>query len=171
MITIKSTAGSDSTAIAQLWNAKRLDAASCWQQADEVDQQYIEGMRLAGFVCSIARVDDVPVGFGLWFGSAGEARLVALAADDAEVYYRLMGAFCDWALALGVQAGFAEIGTAPTTEKARMDALGVIGYVPIGFAPLAPGQNPDERVPVLLRAECDLAALKDAVTLILEPAP
>jgi hypothetical protein len=171
MITVVPAASSDSAAIAQLWNAIRLDVDSCWHQAEEVGQQYIEGLLLAGIAISIAHEDDVPVGFGLWFRSANEARLVALAADDAEVYYRLMGQFCDWALAQDIHEGFAEIGTAPTTEKARMDALGVIGYVPIGFAPLEPDQNPDDRLPVLLRAQCDLEVLKDAVNQILEPAP
>jgi hypothetical protein len=171
MITIVPATSLDSATIAQLWNAKRLDTASCWYQAEEVDSTYIEALLLAGFAMAIALADDVPAGFGLWFASAGEARLVALAADDEAVYYRLMGEFCDWAQSLGAQEGFAEIGTEPTSEKARMDALAVIDYVPIGFAPLLPGESLEQRVPVLLRAQCDLAVLKDAVTQILEPAP
>ena len=52
-----------------------------------------------------------------------------------------------------------------------MDALGVVQIVAIGFEPITPGQDPANRVPKLLRTECDLQVLKDAVTLILEPAP
>jgi hypothetical protein len=106
------------------------------------------------------------------FGAARRhARLFALAGDTDTVYYRLLLAYCDWALALGAERGNAEIGTAATTERGRMNALGVISYVPIGYAPLAPGQSPAQRVPTLLRAECDLAVLRSAVTQILEPTP
>ena len=65
-------------------------------------------------------------------------------------------------------AGVKQTGTAPTTEKARMDALGVIEYSPIGFEPLAPDEQPSDRVPRLLRAECDFALLGQAIVEILE---
>ncbi len=88
---------------------------------------------------------------------------MALAADDEEVYYRLMAEYCQWGTASNRPTGFAELGTAATTERARMDALGVITYTAIGFEPLLPGQAADQRVPQLLRAECDLTLLTAAV--------
>lgn len=171
MITIKAATSSDSATIADLWNAKRLDSASCWYQAETVDAAYISQLLSSGFLISIAGDDGSPVGFGFWCGPAGIARLVALAADADEVYYRLLGEFCDWGISLGIDSGFSEIGTTATTERDRMDALGVITYEAIGFGPLLPGQDPAERVPKLLRAECNLQVLKTAVTQILEPAP
>ena len=171
MITIVPCTSSGCAAVAGLWNAKRLDWASCWHEADAVDEAYITGLLAGGFEIAIAEIDDSPVGFGLWGGPAGTARLVALAADDDEVYYRLLGAFCDWGLMLGAENGYAEIGTAATTERGRMDELGVIEYVAVGFEPILPDQDPAERVPKLLRVECNLEVLKNAVSEILEPAP
>jgi hypothetical protein len=162
---------SDCDTVADLWNAKRLDSASCWFEADAVDEAYVSQLLSAGVAISIAREDESPVGFGLWFGSSGAARLVALAADEDEIYYRLLLEFCDWGIALEAPSAYAEIGTAMTTERGRMDALGVIQLVAIGFEPLEAGQDPANRVPKLLRAECDPQVLKDAVTQILEPTP
>ena len=171
MITIVPCTNSDCAAVADLWNAKRLDPQSCWYQADTVDEAYVSGLLSAGIEISIAKQDSSPVGFGVWCGTASAFKLVAVAADDDEIYYRLLGEFCDWGIALGAQSGYAEIGTAATTERGRMDALGVIQIVAIGFEPITPGQDPANRVPKLLRTECDLQVLKDAVTQILEPAP
>jgi hypothetical protein len=122
----------------------------------------------SGYAISLARESGVAVGFGVWCGPVELPRLIALAADAEEAYYRLMAAYCAWCVVGGATRGFAEIGTAPTTEKARMDALGVIEYSPIGFEPLAPDQQPADRVPRLLRAECDLALLGQAIDEILE---
>jgi len=171
MITIAPCTTSDCDTVADLWNARRLDSASCWYGADAVDGAYVNQLLSAGIEIRIASDAQSPVGFGLWYGSSAAARLVALAADADEVYYRLLAEYCDWGIALGAQSGYAEIGTAMTTERGRMDALGVIQLVAIGFEPLAPGHDPANRVPKLLRAECDLQVLKDAVTQILEPAP
>lgn len=171
MITIAPCTPSDCSTVAALWNAKRLDSASCWFQADAVDEAYVQQLLAAGFQISIALWDESPIGFGLWCAPGGAARLVALAADEDVIYYRLMGEFCDWGVALGADSGFAEINTERTTERARMDALGVIEVTPIGFEPLLPSEDPSQRVPRRLRAECDLAVLKAAVTAILETAP
>ena len=115
--------------------------------------------------------------------SAGEKILVVLELSGGndglntvvpyadETYYRLLAEFCDWGIAAGAQDGYAEIGTASTTERGRMDALGVIEVTPIGFEPLLNGQSPAERVPKLLRAECALGVLRNAIDQILEPAP
>lgn len=171
MLTIAPCMRSDCGTIATLWNAKRLDANSCWFGAVEVDTAAIEQTFDAGFSISIASLDGTPVGFGLWNGTADLARMVAVAADTDEVYFRLLREFCSWGLALGASLAYAEIGVEMTTERSRIDALGVIELVAIGFDPLAPGQEPAERVPRLLRAQCDLSTLKTAVTQILEPAP
>jgi hypothetical protein len=171
MITIVPCTTEDCATVAELWNAKRLDAASCWYGADTVDADYIAGMLAWGFEVFLARDDANAIGFGLWCAAVGAARLVAIAAGDDETYYRLLAEFCDWGLAAGAQAGYAEIGTASTTERGRMDALGVIEVTPIGFEPLLNGQSPAERVPKLLRAECALGVLRNALDQILEPAP
>jgi hypothetical protein len=171
MTTIAPCTTEDCATVAELWNAKRLDAASCWYGADGVDEDYIAGMLAWGFEIFLARNDDLPVGFGLWCAAVGAARLIAIAANDDETYYRLLLAFCDWGLAAGAPSGYAEIGTAATTERGRMDALGVIEVMPIGFEPLLNGQSPAERVPKLLRAECALDVLRAAVNQILEPTP
>lgn len=167
MITISPCISSDHAAVADLWNAKTLDAASCWFQTAAVEPQFVSGLLAAGYAISVARESDVAVGFGVWYGPVELPRLIALAADAEQVYYRLMAAFCEWGIAGGATRGFAEIGTGPTTEKARMDALGVIAYSPIGFEALAPDQQPGDRVPRLLRAECDLALLSQAIDEIL----
>jgi hypothetical protein len=168
MITILTGTPDDGATVAALWNAKRLDAASCWYQADAVDAAYAGQLIAAGFEMALAIENGVAVGFGFWCGPVEMPRLVALAADADEVYYRMLDAFCDWALLEGGQTAYAEISTAATTERSRMDALGVINYTPIGFEPLLPGQDPAQRVPRVLRAECELTVLKQAVAQMLE---
>lgn len=159
MITITPVTSADCTAVAQLWNAKTLDAASCWYQAPAIDVEYVESLLAVGYTIRIARVDGAPAGFGFWCGPAASPRLIALAADLEEVYYQLLAEFCAWGIGIGAARGSAEIGTRPTTEKARMDALEVITYAPIGYEPVAGEEPPGERVPKLLRAECDLSLL------------
>jgi hypothetical protein len=171
MITITPCTTSDCAAVAQLWNLKTLDATSCWFEAGNVDAAYVGNLLSDGYSVVLARVDATPAGFGMWCGPPELPRLVALAADDADVYYHLMAAFCDEGRSWGAQRGFAEIGTAPTSEKARMDALEVIEYTAIGFEPLAPDEPTSERVPKLLRAECDLATLDGRLIEILGGAP
>jgi hypothetical protein len=168
MISIAPATLDDSASIVALWNAKRLDAASCWHTADAIDESYVSQLLAAGMQLAMARMDGVPSGFGLWCASSGSARLVALAADDPAVYYHLMGAYCAWGAAAEFTAGFAELGAAITTERTRMDALDVIQYVTIGFEPLPPGQSAEQRVPRLLRAECELTVLAQAVASVLE---
>jgi len=168
MIEIVPCTSSDYAAVAALWNARRLDAASCWSSAEEVDEGYIAQLAAAGMALVLAVDDGLPAGFGLWYGPPVSFRLVALAAEETPVYYRLMIAYCDAGIAIGASDGFAELGATPTTERARMDALGVIDYVTTGYEPLAPGQPPEERVPRLLRAECNLAVLKQAAEEYLE---
>jgi hypothetical protein len=82
-----------------------------------------------------------------------------------------MAAYCEHGIAHGAQCGYAEIGTTPTTEKLLMDALGVIEYTPIGFEPIAPGEDTSERVAKLLRAECDLTTLAARIAQVLEDLP
>ena len=163
MISIVYATLADSAAIVELWNTKRLDQSSCWATAGAVDVAYVEQLFAAGMTVALARDSGVPSGFGLWCPSGDEARLVALAADTEQVYYQLMAKFCEWGLDAQLSAGFAELGTANTTERQRMDALSVISYRTIGYEPLVPGQPPDSRLPRLLRAECQLALLASAV--------
>ena len=106
MITIVPCSNADCDVVAGLWNAKRLDSASCWYGADTVDEAYVNQLLSGGFAISIASEAGSSVGFGLWCGPPGEARLAALAADDDEVYYRLLLEFCDWGIALGAQRGY-----------------------------------------------------------------
>jgi hypothetical protein len=171
MIFLLTATSEHSPTIASLWNAKRLDASSCWQSAATADADYIDQLLASGMSLALARQGEVSVGFGLWCAAGGEAWLVALAADDEQVYYRLLAAFCEWGQTAGFSAAFAELGTAATTERARMDALGVIAYTTIGFEPLEAGQPAEERVPRLLRAECSLTVLSSAVAQKLEVTP
>ncbi|REK19170.1 MAG: hypothetical protein DWQ37_01905 [Planctomycetota bacterium] len=168
MITIDTCAGSDCAALAALWNAKRLDSASCWTQAQPIDETYVAQLMLAGYTFALATVDGVPSGFGFWRGGGDPVRLAALAADDGEVYYRLMDAFCDWALSVPATSAVSEMGAEATTESGWVDALGVIELSPIGFEPLGADEAQDQRVPKLLRATCDLQVLKNAVATALE---
>jgi hypothetical protein len=167
MITISPCETSDCAAVAILWNAKVLDPESCWFQAATVDASYVGNLLSDGQTIAIARSAGVEVGFGFWCGPPEFPRLVALAADDPQVYYRLMAEFCAWGMAAGATRGFAEIGTRATTEKARMDALGVIEYSTIGFEPIAPDAPPEARVARLLRAECNLSLLSQRLGEIL----
>jgi hypothetical protein len=171
MTTLLTATTAHSATIASLWNAKRLDANSCWQSAAEVDAAYIDQLLASGMSLVLAKQGEVPIGFGLWCASGGQAWLVALAADDEQVYYRLLAAFCEWGLAAPFTDAFAELGTAATTERARMDALEVIAYTTIGFEPLEAGQSPEERVPRLLRADCSLSVLSAALASKLEETP
>ena len=115
----------------------------------------------------IAREDASVVGFGLWCSAGGEAWLVALAAQDELVYYRLMAFYCTWAVGQSLAYGFAELGVSATTERARMDALGVIAYEPIGFDPVPAGEIGAERVPRStpgkLRDRCPLGRARGSV--------
>jgi len=159
MITISVCTSTDCDTLAGLWNAKTLDEQSCWYQAPTVSSSYLAMLMSSGFVFQLASDDSTAVGFGLWRGPADAPNLTALAADDDDVYYRLMAAFCAWAVAGGATTGWAEIGAASTTEKSRMDALGVIDYTPSGYVPLAPDGDPNERVVAEYRATADLSAL------------
>jgi hypothetical protein len=170
MIDIQPCQVEDAATVVALWNAKRLDQDSCWRQADPIAPAYVEQLLALGMTIVLARVDDTPVGFGLWCALGEEAWLVALAADDADVYYELMAAYCQWGLVSGRVRGFAELGPAITTERQRMDALGVIRYTTIGFEPLEPGQSAADRIPRLLRAECELVVLDAALAVRQEAA-
>lgn len=170
MIDIQPCQLADAAAIVALWNARRLDQSSCWRQADPIDAAYVEQLLALGMTIVIARAEGTPVGFGLWCASGETAWLVALAADEADVYYRLMAGFCQWGLESQRVRGFAELGAAPTTERERMDALGVIQYATIGYEPLEPGQPADQRTPRLLRAECELVVLDAALAVLREEA-
>jgi hypothetical protein len=157
-----------SASVAALWNAKTLDAASCWHGAPPVDAAYVDGLLAASLTLMLALDSGTPLGFGIWCGPADLPRLVALAADSDDVYYRLLDRFATWAQAGGATRGFAEIDARPTSERARMNALGVITYLPIGYEPLTEGQIAEERTAVLFRAEADLAALQTRLAEVLE---
>ncbi len=164
MLTITACEPQDCSAVAALWNAHRLDSSSCWSSADEVDDLYIAQLLVSGVSIYLAREGDAAVGFGLWCVAGEEAWLVALAAADELVYYRLMAFYCVWAAEHSLTHGFAELGVAATTERARMDALGVIAYETIGFEPLPADVQDSERVPRILRASCKLDVLLAALS-------
>lgn len=163
MLTITACEPQDCSAVAALWNARRLDSSSCWSTADEVDENYIAQLLAGGLSIYVAHQESTSVGFGLWCNASGEAWLVALAAQDETVYYRLMAFYCTWAVGQSLTHGFAELGVATTTERTRMDALGVIAYQPIGFDPVPAGESSAERVPRVLRASCELDVLLAAL--------
>lgn len=168
MLTLRTCTGADAPAVAALWNIKTLDAQSCWYQAATVDAAYVGGLLNSGYTLVMALEGETPLGFGLWCGPVELPRLVALAADTDAVYFRLMAEFAAWGLAAGAVSGFAEIDTRLTSERARMDSLGVITYRPIGFEPLAGGAEAGLRVPKLFWAECPLAVLSQRLAQVLE---
>ncbi len=163
MLTITACEPTDCPIVAAIWNARRLDSSSCWSTADEVDENYIAQLLTSGLSIYIAREDSTAVGFGLWCTAGGEAWLVALAAQDDLLYYRLMAFYCTWATSQSLTHGFAELGVTATTERMRMDALGVIAYEPIGFEPVPAGESGAERVPRVLRASCEIDVLLAAL--------
>jgi len=163
MLTIIPCTAFEYTAVAALWNAKLQDPQSCWFDGEPNDAAGIAQLMAGGCELSVALEDLTPVGFGLWWPTSELPRLGALAATSDVVYYRLLAAYCDWGLSLGATRGYAELGVRQTTERHQMDALGVIEYTAIGFEPVAPDAEPAERVPLLLRAECDLLVLKQAI--------
>lgn len=165
MLTITACEPQDCSVVAAIWNARRLDSSSCWSTADEVDEPYVAQLLAGEISIFVARQDSTAVGFGLWCAAAGQAWLVALAAEDETVYYRLMAFYCEWAAGESLTQGFAELGVAQTTERTRMDALAVIAYEPIGFDPIPAGNPTAERVPSVLRASCQLDVLAAALAL------
>lgn len=167
MTTIRPCTTADATVVAALWNAKIADTASCWSQAPATTASHVSSMIESGLTFFLAEDDGLPAGFGFCSLRGDVAQLVALAADDVAVYYALMAAYCQWGLGQGVTVGRADLGVAPTTERVRMDALGVIQYTPIGFAPLMPAQSEAERQPLWLKAECDLQTLADRLAEVL----
>jgi hypothetical protein len=168
MPSVRSVTLVDAPVVAVLWNHKTLDTQSCWYQAARVDAATVGGLLTAGYSLVLAHDGDTPLGFGLWCGPMPAPRLVALAADTDAVYYRLMAAFAAWGLAGGATTGYAQVDARSTTERARMDALGVITYRAIGYEALVEGADPAQRVPKLFRAECSLAVLGQRLAEILE---
>jgi hypothetical protein len=165
MLTITACESQDCQAVAAIWNARRLDASSCWNTADAVDETYIAQLLASGLSIFVAREGSAVVAFGVWCNSGGEAWLVALAAQDELVYYRLMSFYCTWAAEESLTHGFAELGVAATIERTRMDALGVIAYEPIGFDPVPAGESGADRVPRVLRASCEIDVLRAALAI------
>ncbi len=53
MITITAATLGDSSTIAALWNVKRLDAASCWFGAEEIDDNYIAKLLSSGMTLAL----------------------------------------------------------------------------------------------------------------------
>jgi len=168
MIALRTCIAADSPVLAALWNVKTLDEQSCWYQAAQVTAAYITGLMSAGYTLVIAEDNQQPLGFGVWCGPLELPRLVALAADDTQVYYHLMLVYCNWAIAAGAVRGFAEIDARPTSERARMDALEIITYRPVGFEPLPAGASSEDRVARLFWAECELSILQQRLVAELE---
>jgi hypothetical protein len=168
MLTLRTCTGADAPAVAALWNVKTLDAQSCWYQAATIDANYVGGLLNSRYTLVLALEGETPLGFGLWCGPPELLRLVAVAADTDAVYFRLMAEFAARGLAAGAVSGFAEIDARLTTERARMDSLGVITYRPIGFEPLSGGAESGPRVPKLFWAECSLAVLSERLAEIFE---
>lgn len=166
MITITDCTPDDYAVVVALWNGRTLDQDSCWYQAPGATAQFVADLVAAGFVFHLAKAEGIGVGFGFWHVAHGVAWLNAFAGATAEVYYRLMRAFCAAALELGLTAGQAEIDVRSTHERGWLDALAAVSYSPVGYQPLMPGQDPTLRVAQTLRVDADLAQLAAAIALL-----
>ncbi len=158
MITIITCTTADAPALAALWNAKTLEAGSCWYQAPAVDADYVTMLLDSGYTFALASVDGTSAGFAFWRGAAGALQLVALAATADDVSYELVAAHCDAGLAAGATAGWTELTAGPSVEKTRMDTL-ALAYTTIEWTSLASGDDPDSRTPLRYRVDYDLASL------------
>lgn len=168
MLTISECTPADYADVAALWNAQTVNAGSCWYQATTIEASFVPALLATSYAIAVARQDGTAVGFGLWSPLEDPPRLIALAAADEAVYYRLMDAYCVWALGRGATAGRAQVDNRATIERARMDALGAISYTPIGYEPLSPAADPETRVPMLFEASSDLQTLRGAISAQLE---
>ena len=168
MLTVTDCAPADYADVAALWNAQTSTANSCWYQATTIEASLVPALLATSYAIAVAREDGVAVGFGMWSPLEDPPRLIALAAADEAVYYRLMDAYCVWAQGRGASSGRAQVDNRATIERARMDALGSIIYAAIGYEPLPPGGEPQTRVPTLFEASSDLQALRAAIAAQLE---
>jgi hypothetical protein len=168
MLTITNCTSADCAAVADFWNAKTSDQNSCWSGATTVDADRIAAMLAnSNFVWNVVRDDAATlVGFVTWWTveSSVNVNLFALASSTDEAYYRLILALAQWGLAGGKEQLSATVSAAITPERTLWNDLGVVVWEPIGFEPLADGQDPSQRVPTTLRGNCDLASLESAVT-------
>jgi hypothetical protein len=143
-------------AVADLWNAKAQDANSWWYGSPQKTADDIANLLSQGFSLVVALDHGVLLGFGLWSGP----RLLGFTALNREAFYRMMRA---WALENPGQRGLSVIPARDTTEKRWADELGIVELSPMGFKPLARGDDPATRKPWTLRAEGSLDALRAAV--------
>ncbi|MBI3837676.1 MAG: hypothetical protein HY288_07055 [Planctomycetia bacterium] len=168
MLTITNCTSADCAAVADLWNAKTQDENSCWSGTASVDADRIaEILANSNFVWNVARDDAAAlVGFAAWWSTAtsSNVNLFALASSTDESYYRLISALAQWGLTGGKEILNATVSAVTTPERLLWNDLGVVVWEPIGFEPLAEGQDPSQRVPTTLHGSCALASLASAVT-------
>ncbi len=137
-------------------------AESCWYQAQTMAAADITGL-LDGGMTFVLASDEQPLGFAFWSPAGEVLRLRAIAGQTVEVYYRLLVACAEWGIDHGISEGFCEISPRQTREMGWMTALEAIQLEPVGREPLVEGQDPALRAALWLRANTNLAALRQAV--------
>jgi hypothetical protein len=162
MIAITPCTSSDSPAIAALWNTMAGIEESCWRQAPTVTAQDIDALVASGVTFVLAADAGEPLGFAFWQPAGNALLLEAIAAQTADVYYRLMIAYADWGLERELAQGACEIGARQTREMGWMNALDVVQTQPIGRDPAVQGQEPQQRATQRLRVTANLPALRQA---------
>ena len=110
MIAITTCTASDSPAIAALWNTMAGIEESCWRRAPTVTAQDVDALAASGVTFVLAADAEEPLGFAFWQPAGNALLLEAIAAQTADVYYRLMVAYAEWGLARELTQGACEIG-------------------------------------------------------------
>jgi hypothetical protein len=143
-------------AVAEFWNAKSQDANSWWYGSPQKTADDIATLLSQGFSLVVALDHGVLMGFGLWLGP----RLLGFTALNREAFYRMLRV---WAEENPGQRGLSVIPARDTTEKAWFDELRVGELTPMGYKPIARGDDPTTRKPWTCRLEGSLDALRAAV--------
>jgi hypothetical protein len=142
--------------VAEFWNAKAQDSNSWWYGSPQKTAHDIANLLSQGFSLVVALDHGVLMGFGLWLGP----RLLGFTALNRDAFYRMLRV---WAEENPGQRGLSVIPARDTTEKDWFDALGTGEITPMGYKPIARGDDPTKRKPWTCRLEGSLDALRAAV--------
>ncbi len=146
----------DAEAVVSLWNAIAQDHNSAWQYSPTKSAADIEGLLNDGFSLVVAYDADSLLGFGLWYGE----RITGVAASNQEAFYKITRA---WAEQNPGNVGVVIVPGSPSYEREWLDALNVWDFQPMGYKPLAPGDDPATRKIWTYRGKVNLDALKAAI--------
>lgn len=160
MTTIRAAILDDIPAITAIWGARAADPASCWALSESPDTDFLAALIGSDAQWSALALDgDTPIAFGFAAAIPPLAIFSGIAAPDDATYYRMVVAFCDWAISAGCSAARATLRDAESAERNLWDVLGVVTYAPIGYIPAA---NLGDRVPSVLAGDSVLLEVRVA---------